>query len=111
MIVRDANKEDAPLASVELMRPTQGQISARSRPLDAVFRQIPIGSYRHFKGGIYVVFGYGYIVDSLAGFRNTEQQVLYVSVETGEIFCRSVKNWTEAPSPGIKRFTFLPVGS
>lgn len=106
MIVRDANKEDAPLASVEPIRNKD-----RTPLVLAGKTLIPLGSYRHFKGGIYIVFGYGYIVDSLAGFRNVEPQVLYVSAETHEIFCRSVKNWTEQPRPGVQRFTFLPVGA
>lgn len=101
MIVRDANVPDAPLTSVEPSRKSFVKAAVGKDKLP------PLGVYRHFKGGLYIVFGYGLQVDDLVGWRNTETQVLYTSLETGEWFCRSALKWNELVEG--KGARFVPV--
>ena len=57
---------------------------------------IPVGNYRHFKGGYYHV-------NFIAKEAQSERPVVvYTSAETGEVWVRDTENWLEVVS--VKRF-------
>lgn len=59
---------------------------------------IETGIYQHYKGGLYMVEGSVYDVDS------EEHKVLYRNSD-GVLFSRSLKEFTGSNAEGIKRFT------
>jgi hypothetical protein len=63
------------------------------------------GRYRHYKGGLYDVFGLAHLAD---GEREGQEAVVYVPaypVAGQPVAVRSVASWLEPTADGVERFT------
>ena len=66
--------------------------------------EIKIGTYRHFKGGVYNVIGVALHSETL------EEMVVYQNAENGKIWVRPASMWNETvefEGKTVCRFTFV----